>query len=328
MPKRITTTATYNGNATEIFLKAIEPSEMIAASKGFASFTGMPDYALREGETYKLDVTTLKFFKTKGYEIFMRKVDPDARVFISQERGGAIKNWTHYMSVVQDGEHAIWTDDVFVDGGWLTSVVARIGLKMYRHRHESRGPLSINSAMTDVPDLPEAVFESIRSERLVLRAVNHSDAQVINDYINDTRIYENVARIAPGQTFVSTTDWISKQAPNRQAGAGFTYAIERKGALIGIISLGAASATSPAGLGYWIAPDHWGQGYATEAGQALLDFAQNMLGTQTIYSNFFLENPASGRVLDKLGFKEIGQGEFFCEGQNKMLPHMELMWRA
>lgn len=326
--RRITTTAVYKGNATEIFRRAIEPEEMIAASKGFASFTGMPDYALREGETYKLDVTTLKLFKTKGYEIFMRKVDPEARVFISQEQGGAVKSWTHYMSVVQNGEQAIWTDDVFVDGGWLTPIVARIGLKMYRHRHTSRTPLSIDSAMTDVPDLPQAVFEPIRSERLVLRAVKHSDAQVINDYINDPRIYENVARIAPGQSLVSTTDWISKQAPIRQAGAGFTYAIECDAALIGMISLGAALPSSSAGLGYWIAPEHWGQGYATEAGHVLIDFAKASLGIQTIYSNYFVENPASGRVLEKLGFKDISQGEYFCEGQNKMLPHVELIWQA
>lgn len=328
MPKRITTTAVYKGDAREIFLRAIEPEEMIAASEGFASFTGMPDHVMREGETYRLDVTTLKVFKTKGYEIHMRKVDTDARVFISQERGGAIKSWTHYMSVVQAGENAIWTDDVFVDGGWLTVIVAKIGSKMYRHRHNNRNPISLSSEIKDVPVLPDVIFEPIRSKRLVLRAVKPSDAEVINAYINDPRIYENVARIAPGQTLESTQDWISKQEPNRRAGAGFTYAIEREGRLIGIISLGGASVSSPAGLGYWIGPDHWGQGFATEAGEALMNFAQKELGTRTVYSNYFVENPASGRVLDKIGFKAIGQGEFFCEGQNKTLPHIELRWQA
>jgi len=135
MARRIITIATYKGDAREIFLRALEPAEAETASKGYTSFSGMPDHPLREGETYTLDVTTLKIFKTRGYQIHMEKVDPEACVFISREKGGAVKSWVHHMSVIQQGEHAIWTDDVTVDAGWLTWLVARIGQGMYRNRH-------------------------------------------------------------------------------------------------------------------------------------------------------------------------------------------------
>lgn len=319
MPKRITTTARYKGNAREIFQRALEPEEMIAASKGFASFTGMPDYCLREGENYRLDVTTLKIFKTKGYEIFMRKVDPEARVFISEEQGGAVKSWTHYMSVVQDGEHAVWTDDVFVDGGWMTPILAGIGLRMYRHRHNSREPISINSVKTDVPNLPDTIFEPICSKRLVLRAVKHSDAQVINAYINDPRIYENVARIGPGQSLDQTRDWISGLEPARRAGHDLCYGIMKDDQFIGVISLGRFTEVDNATIGYWIGPDHWGQGFATEAGRALIEFARKELGTRLVYSNFFADNPASGRVLKKLGFISYDEGPHYCAGRDEDL---------
>ncbi|ATW02774.1 GNAT family N-acetyltransferase [Sphingorhabdus sp. YGSMI21] len=58
-------------------------------------------------------------------------------------------------------------------------------------------------------------------------------------------------------------------------------------------------------LGYWIARDHWGRGYATEAGRAVLDIAR-ALGHPEIRAEHFADNPASGKVLRKLGFRPTG----------------------
>ena len=147
MPKRVITTARYHGDAAQIFQRALEPSEVEAASAGYATFVGMPDHLLREGDTYILDVTTLWIFRTKGYQIHMHKVDPAKRMFISHEKGGLIKSWIHEMSVSQDGELAIWTDDVTIDAGIFTSLVSRIASGMYRHRHKNRGPISLTSSI-------------------------------------------------------------------------------------------------------------------------------------------------------------------------------------
>lgn len=59
-------------------------------------------------------------------------------------------------------------------------------------------------------------------------------------------------------------------------------------------------------IGYWIARQHWGRGYATEAGAAVLQIART-LGHQHILASHFLDNPASGRVLEKLGFQPTGR---------------------
>jgi RimJ/RimL family protein N-acetyltransferase len=60
-------------------------------------------------------------------------------------------------------------------------------------------------------------------------------------------------------------------------------------------------------IGFWIAPTHWGHGYATEAGQAIIDIAHYALRLPRLVSGHFIDNPASGRVLSKLGFHPTGE---------------------
>ncbi len=64
-----------------------------------------------------------------------------------------------------------------------------------------------------------------------------------------------------------------------------------------------------ANLGYWLTPDAWGRGYATEAGRAMLGIARWSLGHRHLAAHHHLDNPASGRVLRKLGFTPTGVRE-------------------
>ncbi|MCJ7420802.1 GNAT family N-acetyltransferase [Sphingomicrobium astaxanthinifaciens] len=78
----------------------------------------------------------------------------------------------------------------------------------------------------------------------------------------------------------------------------------RDAQVIGVVGFGYA----PSGeieIGYWIAEEHWGKGYATEAARAALEIART-LGWSRIEAGHFLDNPASGRVLEKLGFVATG----------------------
>lgn len=60
-------------------------------------------------------------------------------------------------------------------------------------------------------------------------------------------------------------------------------------------------------LGYWLTPDAWGRGYATEAGEAVVAIARHALGLKRLHAGHFVDNPASGRVLHKLGFRPTGR---------------------
>lgn len=62
----------------------------------------------------------------------------------------------------------------------------------------------------------------------------------------------------------------------------------------------------PNELGYWFTPDAWGRGFATEAGRAVLQAARAR-GIRRVTAGHFIDNPASGKVLRKLGFRPTGQ---------------------
>ena len=73
-------------------------------------------------------------------------------------------------------------------------------------------------------------------------------------------------------------------------------------------------------LGYWVAEEYWGNGYAVEASEVLISRAFDELNVEKIYASYKIENSQSKRVLEKLGFKYYADlvnenylGEFFKE---------------
>ena len=60
-------------------------------------------------------------------------------------------------------------------------------------------------------------------------------------------------------------------------------------------------------LGYWIAKPYWNRGICTEALRLLIAYCREQKGFQTLWSDFFVDNPASGRVMEKCGFRDTGR---------------------
>ena len=77
--------------------------------------------------------------------------------------------------------------------------------------------------------------------------------------------------------------------------------------IIGCIGVHPAGDTHA--LGYWLTPDAWGRGYATEAGRQAVQIARHALGLKRLTSSYHVDNPASGRVLAKLGFTPTSRRE-------------------
>jgi RimJ/RimL family protein N-acetyltransferase len=101
-------------------------------------------------------------------------------------------------------------------------------------------------------------------------------------------------------------EWISAQgaADNPEQ----TFAVTRKadGQLVGAIGLRIEREHERAELGYWIGRPFWGNGYATEAGRAVVAYGFDELRLNRIYAYHFANNPASGAVLRKLGLTHEG----------------------
>jgi RimJ/RimL family protein N-acetyltransferase len=74
-------------------------------------------------------------------------------------------------------------------------------------------------------------------------------------------------------------------------------------------------------LGYFIARRFWSRGYATEAGRAMIGFARDSLRLPKLNAGYFLDNPASGRVLEKLGFTPTGAvAQRYSAGRREAAP--------
>lgn len=148
-----------------------------------------------------------------------------------------------------------------------------------------------------------------RSERLLLRPVWPEDWRAVLSGIGSEGIVRNLAS-APWP-------YLEKDArefaalPDAPRHPRFVITRARDAQLVGCIGIdpvpaGIAMEASDAELGYWIARPYWGQGFATEAARAVLTIART-LGHRRVSGSHFLDNPASGRVLQKLGFEPTGR---------------------
>ena len=143
-----------------------------------------------------------------------------------------------------------------------------------------------------------------RTARLLLRPGWAEDAPALAAAIADEMIVRNLAT-APWPYSLRDAEAFLAQ-PRDPAMPSFLIFARTDGApaLIGSCGLG----RRPSGaveMGYWIARPHWGQGYATEASIALIDIART-LGFEQLEGSHFVDNPASGRVLEKVGFRPLG----------------------
>ncbi|MBA4747139.1 MAG: GNAT family N-acetyltransferase [Sphingopyxis sp.] len=161
-----------------------------------------------------------------------------------------------------------------------------------------------------------------RTERLLLRPGWPEDAAALTAAIADEAIVRNLAR-AP---------WPYGEDDARAFLAGWATAplprfvlVQRTAAqprLIGCIGMDPME-DGATELGYWIARPFWGLGYATEAGRHMVELART-LGIRKLTAGHFTDNPASGSVLRKLGFRPTGRVvERASKARGALVPTVE-----
>ncbi len=145
----------------------------------------------------------------------------------------------------------------------------------------------------------------IRSERLFLRPAWAEDWAELHAAIDDAAVVRNLAR-APWPYRAEDAQWfVGRLQDPRHPDFLVTLPGAEGARLIGCAGI-APTEGGAVELGYWITRSHWGRGYATEAARAVLSVAR-ALGHDRIEAGHFLDNPASGRVLRKLGFTPTGE---------------------
>ena len=149
---------------------------------------------------------------------------------------------------------------------------------------------------------------TLTTDRLTLRPFIADDAFDVERLAGVREVADTTLNIPHPYPHGRAAEWIRLHAPAWIDGTSATFAIvgNKTGALVGAISLIIKREHRRAELGYWIALDCWNRGYATEASQRMIDFGFESLGLHRIEARHFLRNPASGRVMQKIGMRQEG----------------------
>ncbi|MDD3368534.1 MAG: GNAT family N-acetyltransferase [Lachnospiraceae bacterium] len=143
------------------------------------------------------------------------------------------------------------------------------------------------------------------TERLFLRPFRESDWRAVFD------CWESDPEVAKYMFWTShndpekTKEWIAFELGQDEKDDWYRFALELKetGELIGTGLIYYEEEVSCWEIGYNLGQKYWRQGYVTEAMQEILDFVREKLGIHEVVGRYAKENPASGHVMEKLGFQ-------------------------
>ena len=163
--------------------------------------------------------------------------------------------------------------------------------------------------MTLLERIPRETFHEgsipvLETKRLALRAPRLEDAKTVAALANDRRIAENTARIPHPYKMSDAESFIT--GANKAGGEAVFLITLRDETIVG--ACGLLMHEQMPELGFWLGVPHWGQGYATEALHAVIDYAFTDLAHESLQAGARVTNPASRRVLEKCGFQWTGVG--------------------
>lgn len=147
-----------------------------------------------------------------------------------------------------------------------------------------------------------------RTPRLLLRPTWPEDATDFHRAIADAAIVRNLARAPWPYSLDDAVNFLSREPDPLRPRFVITKRTQGTPHLIGCCGIESRE-DGTTEIGYWIARPYWGLGFATEAASAVLQIA-HATGLSNIRASHFLDNPASGRVLRKIGFRPTGQPQF------------------
>lgn len=160
----------------------------------------------------------------------------------------------------------------------------------------------------------------IRTRRLFLRPAWTQDARALFGAIACWDVVKHLGRVPWPYSMADAESFVARNASPAPA-PGFLIFVRTDGdpVLVGGIGIDRHDEAGDPEIGdrretgrwpeigYWIARDHWGRGYATEAGRAVIRLAFDGLRLPVLTASHFVDNPASGAVLRKLGFTPTGE---------------------
>ena len=154
---------------------------------------------------------------------------------------------------------------------------------------------------------PPPSMPTLRTERLVLRPFVLEDAPTVQRLAGNRDVAATTLNIPHPYEDGQAESWIGTHGEAWSEKRFLTLAVTAGAdGLVGAVSLELEMKHRRGELGYWIGQPFWGHGYATEASRALIRYAFAELGLNKIGAHYLGSNPASGRVMEKLGMQREG----------------------
>lgn len=149
---------------------------------------------------------------------------------------------------------------------------------------------------------------TLQTQRLILRPFTLADAPLVQRLAGAREIAAMTLSIPYPYEDGMAEEWIKTHSAAFTEGINVNFAIVvcESGVLCGSTGLGIDAENANAELGYWIGVPYWGKGYCTEAAKALVRYGFEVIGLHRIYAAHFPDNPASGRVMQKIGMSYEG----------------------
>ena len=154
----------------------------------------------------------------------------------------------------------------------------------------------------------------IETERLTLKKLGISDKDRLIYLIGDSRVSETLSNVPYPYTDEDAEYWLNSVNTSE-----FKLSIFRNSVLIGGIGL-TPEDDGYWEFGYWLGFEYWGKGYATEACNGLLNYAKTNTSYKNFKANVYKGNTASSKVLEKVGFRQTGEGKVFSLSEQENIP--------
>jgi ribosomal-protein-alanine N-acetyltransferase len=146
------------------------------------------------------------------------------------------------------------------------------------------------------------------TNRLLLRHFDSSDAKVVQVLAGNEEVARTTLSIPYPYPDGAAEGWIEATRQSSEKGDNYAFAMVKKEdeSLIGCMSLGVSKNHKRAELAYWVGLPFWGQGFATEAAQRIVQFGFEDLELNRIFAAAMTNNPGSYQVMTKIGMKHEG----------------------
>jgi len=184
-------------------------------------------------------------------------------------------------------------------------------------------PLNVFRVLSNVSmNLP--IDHKLESSRCILRYPNRKDSdRLLSAFVSlDFPKYVPLVRIKNSEHVI---EWIENSQKRWNKGQGYTWTAERKSdhLVVGQVSLVQLVKGSTWSLAFWIHPDCWGQGYATEIAGCAVECAFRELSAAKVWAGAAIWNKGSVRVLEKLGMKYLGENKVGYRIDDEPIPTKE-----